>query len=321
MQLPSPPNHLVVLSHGIMGTGDDLEYLANLLESGGCQVLKSRSNENFRSFNGIKACGEALAQEIIELVERNPDLRMISVVGNSLGGLYARYSISILFSEKDGTICGLKPYRFMSIATPHLGVRNWTFTDDYGCSAPDMIKKIAAKAMWTTGKDIFGFADDDSDDESLLFRMATESIFLAPLGSFEDRRLYGNLRRDLVVPLGTAAFVDNQTVQELRRKYSTQSGIVYVEKTPIYYEGESHEGTHLINNEDRTTAMIDCLDNLGWEKIVVNFPGFLPLAHNQICALHRRPKWLFGNLLGFANGQFVMDDACSWLGVHAEGTN
>jgi Putative serine esterase (DUF676) len=308
-----------VLSHGIMGTGDDLEYLANRLGSGGCHVLKSRSNEHFKSFNGIKACGEALAQEIVAFVGINSDLKRISFVGNSLGGLYARYSISVLFNEKSGTIFGLSPYRFMSVATPHLGVRNWTFTDDHGYSAPDMIKRIAAKAMMTTGKDIFGFKEDGSNEESLLFRMATESFFLAPPRSFSDRRLYGNLTRDLVVPLGTAAFINNELVQELRSKYSAISGIVHVEKTPIYYDGDSYERTQLLNNEDRTTAMINCLDNLGWEKIVVNFPGRLALAHNQICALNRRPKWLFGNLLGFADGEFVMDNACSWLLVGAQG--
>jgi Putative serine esterase (DUF676) len=313
-------DHLVVLSHGILGTGDDLEYLANRLESGGCKVLKSRSNESFKSFDGIKACGEALAQEIIDCIERNSDLNRISFVGNSLGGLYARYSISILFSEKDGSICGLKPYRFMSVATPHLGVRNWTFTDENGYSAPDMIKKIAAKAMKTTGKDIFGFQEDNSNEEGLLFRMATEASFLAPLRSFSDRRLYGNLRRDLVVPLGTAAFMSKESVQELRKKYTAISGIVHVQKTPVHHDGDLYEGTHPRNNEDRTTAMIDCLDNLGWEKIVVNFPGYFALAHNQICALNRRPKWLFGNLLGFADGEFVMDNACSWLLVGAEGT-
>lgn len=312
-------DHLVVLSHGIMGTGDDLGYLANLLETGGCMVLKSRSNENFKSFNGIKACGEALAKEILSCVQRNLNLKRISFVGNSLGGLYARYSISILFSERDGTIAGLMPYRFMSIATPHLGVRNWTFTDDHGYPAPDMIKRIAANVMMTTGKDIFGFKEDNSDEESLLFRMATESSFLAPLRSFSDRRLYGNLKRDLVVPLGTAAFINDDLVQELRKKHSAASGLIHVQTTPVHREEDFYERTQLVNNQDRTTAMIDCLDSLGWEKIVVNFPGCLPLAHNQICALNRHPKWLFGNLLGFAAGEFVMDNACSWLGVCDEG--
>lgn len=304
-----------------MGTGDDLDYLARLLESGGCKVLRSISNENFRSFNGIKLCGEGLAQEIVNCVDRNVDLERISIVGNSLGGLYARYAISLLFNERDGSICGLKPYRFMSVATPHLGVRNWTFTDDYGCSAPDIIKRIASKVMMTTGKDIFGFKEENSEEETLLFRMATEGLFLAPLRSFSDRRLYGNLRRDLVVPLGTAAFIGDKYVQELRGKFKDKAGIVCVQRTPIDHEVDSHEGSALISDEDRTLAMIDCLDNLGWEKVVVNFPGCLPLAHNQICALHRYPRWLFGSLLGFAAGETVMEDACSWLGAPADSPN
>ena len=59
--------------------------------------------------------------------------------------------------------------------------------------------------------------------------------------------------------------------------------------------------------------MIGCLDSLGWDKVVVNFPGYLPIAHNQICALNRQPKWLFNSILGCNAGEFLMQNACEWL--------
>eukprot|EP01041_Mallomonas_annulata_P012547 gene12547-26425_t len=82
--------HLVVLSHGILGTSRDLEYLSLKLESRGCTVLKSSVNENLRSLYGIRTGGKNLAEEILEICRQNRNLQYISFVGNSLGGLYAR---------------------------------------------------------------------------------------------------------------------------------------------------------------------------------------------------------------------------------------
>ena len=94
--------------------------------------------------------------QVREVVGQNPSLKRISIVGNSLGGLYARYAISMLYEAKDKvrglivlviismpppaapadgcfraaywpiqTIAGLEPQTFMTIASPHLGVRKY----------------------------------------------------------------------------------------------------------------------------------------------------------------------------------------------------
>ena len=306
-------DHLVVLSHGIMGTGQDLGFLANLLESQGCHVLRSVSSEGLSSLSGLRTCGEKLAAEISKCISDNSHLKRLSVVGNSLGGLYMRYALRILFCDSDYTIGGLRSHKFMSIATPHLGIRNWTFTDDYGFAAPDIIKLAVSKAMMTTGRDIFGF-EEDSDSETLLFKMATDSAFLSPLRSFSDRRLYANLNRDLVVPLGTAAFVNDDDVNLFRKEYYGKSGIVSIIKTSVISADYNKSiGSSPVDEKNRTDAMRGCLDSLGWDKVIVNFPGYLPIAHNQICALNRQPKWLFNSILGCNAGEFLMQNACDWL--------
>jgi hypothetical protein len=58
--------------------------------------------------------------------------------------------------------------------------------------------------------------------------------------------------------------------------------------------------------------MEEALDAVGWEKVLVHFNSPLPLSHNKICALNKYPSWLNG-LLGFEEGQFVMDQAADWL--------
>ena len=301
-------DHLVVLTHGVMGTGQDLNYLGRLLEAEGCDVYKSTSNENFKSLQGFKVGGERLASEITKHVVANNHLKRISIVGNSLGGLYARYALKLLFDDSEDTICGLQPHRFLSIATPHLGVRNYTFVEDNGYYAPDIVKRVVARFMLSTGRDIFGICDEGED--SLLLLMATDESFLKPLRSFELRRLYANLNRDLVVPLGTAAFLPNSAVQSLREQFKETSGIVTMLQTSSTDNLTEQSAAEINIDSD---IMMHSLNKLGWEKVIVNFPGVLPMAHNMICALSREPKWFYEGMLGFNAGQFVMSDASTWL--------
>lgn len=106
-------DHLVVLSHGIHGLKTDLTYLAQQLRSAGCVVLVSSSNEFLRSQSGIEIGGKNLAQEILTVRNSNPQLKRISIVGNSLGGLYTRYVTKELYDTNSGLIAGLHPHCFL----------------------------------------------------------------------------------------------------------------------------------------------------------------------------------------------------------------
>ncbi|GJN00888.1 hypothetical protein PR202_ga18111 [Eleusine coracana subsp. coracana] len=123
-------------------------------------VLKRRLGDNFyiyasssniytRTFDGIDIAGRRLADEVLDVVRKMASLRKISFLAHSLGGLFARYAISMLYSpemkstgqsgahvvlstresEKSqctsglGAIAGLEPINFITLATPHLGVR------------------------------------------------------------------------------------------------------------------------------------------------------------------------------------------------------
>lgn len=86
---------------------------------------------------------------MISVVECRPELKKISFVAHSLGGLIARYAIALLYEnetatqtdyheeyEKDvnharsnqptgqGKIAGLEPMNFITFVTPHLGTRS-----------------------------------------------------------------------------------------------------------------------------------------------------------------------------------------------------
>lgn len=74
------------------------------------------------------------------MINKWPDLRRISFIAHSVGGLVARYAIGRLYrpperksleepldtvcdDSKRGTICGLQAMNFITVATPHLGSR------------------------------------------------------------------------------------------------------------------------------------------------------------------------------------------------------
>lgn len=134
------------------------------------------------------------------MVDSTPSLSRISLVGNSLGGLYARYAAKVLYREEGddvtddvnssenktaggsfaasranvssadaaagileepggeaggsksvgGTVAGLKPAVFMSIAAPHLGVRRFTYV-----AVPPPLQGLAGVVAGKTGSDLF----------------------------------------------------------------------------------------------------------------------------------------------------------------------
>lgn len=89
----------------------------------------------------------ALWVQVLTVVQKTKSLRKISFLAHSLGGLFARYAIGLLYSSKSSnelqhntvtcdqnfgkssqkfntdTIAGLEPINFITLATPHLGVK------------------------------------------------------------------------------------------------------------------------------------------------------------------------------------------------------
>lgn len=98
------------------------------------------------------------ARQILELVGSKPSLSRISLIGNSLGGLYVRYAAKLLYSNGDDAggadggamIAGLQPSVFMTIACPHLGVRRFTYVP-----LPSMLHPLAEVLVGKTGADLF----------------------------------------------------------------------------------------------------------------------------------------------------------------------
>lgn len=200
-------------------------------------------------------------------------------------------------------------------------MRYYTFLDERGIHVPLSLKSTIAHVLQTSGKELFG-TDSMVLNESLIYQLATEEGYMDPLRAFEKRRLYANVALDFVVPLGTAALMDDQVVSAVRKTHKGQYGIVDIissaAEEDMKYKSQvpymRHRNWHSADEEQHMQQMRQALNSVGWEKVLVRFKGVAPNAHNKICALNKYGS-VVDRLLGYHEGEFVMDHAADWF-VH-----
>lgn len=334
------PDHLLVLVHGILASPSDWTYVeAELKKRLGRNFLiyASSSNTYTKTFGGIDGAGKRLADEVMQVVQKTESLKRISFVAHSLGGLFARYAISVLFSpnartngqpddlsdsmegnlqtayySRRGMIAGLEPINFITLATPHLGVRGRKQLP-FLFGVP-FLEKLAAPIapifVGRTGSQLF-LTDGKPNRPPLLLRMASdceEGDFLSALGAFRCRSLYANVSYDHMVGWRTSSIRrETELVKPPRRSLDGYKHVVDVEYCPPVSSSGSHfppeaikakEAAQISPSTQNTVEyheimeeeMIHGLQQLGWKKVDVSFHSALwPfLAHNNI---HVKNEW------------------------------
>ncbi len=251
-----------------------------------------------KTHDGIIEGGDRLVEEIMTTVESKMNERYpvpgsnenesnkkkktsrklhditISVIGNSMGGLYGRYAIAKLIErhcikrETRGTkntwILNEK-YRlhldtFCTTSTPHLGVSQHTWLP-----VPRIVELGAAATMGQTGSDLFRLND-------LMFDMCTDSTFLDPLASFRKRIAYANCYgTDFPVPVKTAAFLSDKSTYphhiESNFRVEKECSLVIATMTTNANEDMNDVDESL---DDDVYQMSVSLDKLGWKKVFVD---------------------------------------------------
>ncbi|GAQ88580.1 hypothetical protein KFL_004410080 [Klebsormidium nitens] len=103
----SDPEHLIVLANGILSDPNDWNHLESLLLKEPQQsflLYAEKDNVSFNTMRGIDVAGKRLAEGVLEVVKRTPSLRRISFVAHSLGGLFVRYCLALLYRPgKEGS--------------------------------------------------------------------------------------------------------------------------------------------------------------------------------------------------------------------------
>lgn len=334
------PTKLVVLQHGLYGAAVNMAVLQEELQRlGGADVLVhlAGANEGTRTRDGVAAGGRRLASEVDQLASRNPGLQTISLVGNSLGGLYARYAAAELLDEASGRIAGLQPDAFVTVGCPHLGVRQFTFLP-----LPPPLVRLGPLVAGRTATDLL-LRDGGGEGAPLLVEMAREGgRGLTALRAFRRRRLYANLKGDFMVPFGTAAFeLDaggagrwGAGVGDAWRMAAwaeacefcdsavlagEASGICGVRdvapRPPSASEEEAAGGGAADGWEE---AMRAGLEGCGWSKVGCAWASAgtaTPVAHNKLPALRRPDGWRrgFEAIEGAHEGRPIMAHAAAYI--------
>jgi Putative serine esterase (DUF676) len=244
-----------------------------------------------KTADGIEAGGERLVQEMIEVIRAKMKFKQtrqkhkkltISILGNSLGGIYGRYAIAKLVERcinlPDGScVMDDKFHMHMNIfcttATPHLGVAGHTFFP-----LPRQAEIGLGHAMGKTGKDIFRITP-------LLAEMATSDAYLEPLGRFRKRIAFANaFRTDFPVPVHTAAFLSEYSDYPHHFEEHTvtcDNG----NETSSFFLAAAHtpqRSSRPIQEYDSTeeynevVAMSNSLDALGWKKVFIDMRQQVP---------------------------------------------
>ncbi|KAI3735115.1 hypothetical protein L6452_14603 [Arctium lappa] len=288
----SSADHLVVMVNGILGSSADWKFAAEqFVKSLPDRVFVHRSERNAASqtLDGVDVMGERLSQEVLEVIKQKPNLRKISFVAHSVGGLVARYAIGRLYrpprentedlsvencEEAKATIGGLIPMNFIAVATPHLGSRgNRQVPFLFGVSALEKAAVLVIHWIFRrTGRHLF-LTDNDEGKPPLLKRMLEDDgdcYFMSALRSFHRRVTYSNVGYDHIVGWRTSSIRRNTELPKwedsVNEKYPH---VVYEERCKACDLDQD-----LTNNNDTNDVeeeLVTGLSRVSWEKVDVSF--------------------------------------------------
>jgi len=188
-------NHLLVLIHGFAGSPKDFANFKNRVLKYDDEYVVLVIDNSGKTTDGVVNGAKRAAFQVKSTLEQNQNISKISVVGHSLGGIYARYLVYLL--DQNGTLNKLEPCVFATFATPHLGVRK-PLTNPLNLVFQNLILRI-----FQTTREL-GMLDTQDGSTPLLHQMVDED-YIRPLKRFKRRVLYANISNDFQVPYTTAS--------------------------------------------------------------------------------------------------------------------
>ena len=194
-------------SQRLWGNPSHLTYLASSLRekhsAEKLHILVSKTNSDTFTYDGIDLGAERVTQEIEnyiqDLEKAGSEIRKLSIVGYSLGGLVARYTIGLLYSK--GWFERIKPVNFTTFATPHLGVKTPLLGVQY-----KVFNFLGSRTLSTSGRQLFTVDTFRNTNRPILSVLADPgSIFMLALAQFSHRVLYANIINDRSAPYYTTS--------------------------------------------------------------------------------------------------------------------
>ncbi|KAJ4709374.1 alpha/beta-Hydrolases superfamily protein [Melia azedarach] len=305
-----PPEHLVIMVNGIIGSAADWRWAAQqFVKKVPDKVIVHRSecNSSKLTFDGVDLMGERLAAEVLAVVRHKPEVRKISFVAHSLGGLVARFAVGKLYehSPDDGhaavsriasneehvndsmqsiehpfkaRIAGLEPMNFITFATPHLGSKG-NKQLPFLCGLPFLERRASQTAhliAGRTGKHLF-LNDQDDGKPPLLLQMVNDSDnlkFISALRAFKRRVAYANANYDHMVGWRTSSIRRQNELppkSNLLIKDEKYPHIVNIERETM--DNIRNKASSIVGDQpvDLEEEMIRGLTQVPWERVDVSF--------------------------------------------------
>ncbi|KAL3929762.1 MAG: hypothetical protein SGBAC_012066 [Bacillariaceae sp.] len=308
-----PDVHLIILIHGWLGNPKEMDGLKeSLIEQSQIQMdnqnLQHDSNKESpssldrvvvhsvrcndgKTSDGILAGGKRVAGEINEMIQEiwntqssqgsKTNIRL-SMVGNSLGGLYGRFAVSEIDwtdqqqQRQQQQAAQLIPHYFVTTATPHLGCG---FQQTY-LPLPRFIEHPIGNAMLRSGQDLFRLPGHPD----IIQEMAFSPTFTTPLSKFHKRMAYANAHgTDFQVPLPTAAFwgetdsVHTLVENEADATTDIPKGVALTLTTPKQDLAADGPKQAIATSEEISKQ----LDQLGWTKVLIDVRHEMPINLNN----------------------------------------
>ncbi|KAF9275541.1 hypothetical protein BGZ88_002277 [Linnemannia elongata] len=210
-------------------------------------------------------------------INTNPDatessksrkVTQFSFLGYSLGGLIGRFAMGLLDMEKffdpvEQGGRGIEPVYFVTMATPHLGIRKPPQSN-----SAKVFNYLSSRMLSRTGEQL-QLIDDYVNGKPILLAMSEpESIFIHALNRFKRRAIYCNVRNDRSVPFWTASFSDADPFIELE-SLQIQYSSGYSSVIESY---EPHDLEMLAQLQDERAAaqkempLSEKISNINWSR-------------------------------------------------------
>ncbi|KAG0055195.1 hypothetical protein BGZ83_009371 [Gryganskiella cystojenkinii] len=173
----------------------------------------STSVENLPSSGAASTTGTSTAQT----TKSSKKVTQFSFLGYSLGGLIGRFAMGIL--ELEGFFDKVEPMYFVTMATPHLGIRKPAKT-----TWSRFFNFFSSRMLSRSGEQMQLIDNYIGGKPVLLVMSDPQGIFVHALSRFKRRSIYCNVANDRSVPFWTASFSDADPFTELESleiQYST----------------------------------------------------------------------------------------------------
>lgn len=197
----SRPVHLVILTHGLhSNVSADMLFLKEQIDQGAENVVvKGFFGNVCKTERGVKYLGSRVAEYVVELVkgESLQNVKKISFIGHSLGGLVQTFAIAYLETNYPWFFEQIQPINFITLASPMLGVIH---------ENPAYVKlALLAGIVGRTGQDL-GLQYTEQNQKPLLLLLPSGPTHRI-LRRFVRRTAYANAFNDGIVPLRTSALL------------------------------------------------------------------------------------------------------------------